>query len=337
MKSRVLEYSPYGKNDFKEFASNIDSIPKNVFTEFINEIGNMYNNVFNKSIDTKGKKLDFIEELNLLTLNKECFYPELINHKLYVCKDTNAYSDEKKKIYHSIQEAIDAAADDDSIIICNDGYYYEDLIINKRIRISSNSEPVKIIPKTDAGIRIEGDCYLSNLIFTNTIPSYITDNAEIIETKKEKKSPLIIIKDSKPKLDNCIIYKANGIGISINNAAPEITDCTIARSNDANIYINGKSVADIIDCIICYAKDSNGIEIAGDSKVRIERADIFRNACSGIKSTENSSGKIIDSTIHQNSEYGFEDYSEGYLSNYSGNYYYWNGKDGYRDFFNNPL
>ena len=343
LKSRSLEYYSIGENNFIDYGINAESIPKNVLSEFINQIGDMYKYISNISVDTNEKGLDFIEELNLLPVRKMAVFPDMHNPYIYVSKTKKIGekddfgSDDNCKLFNSIQEAIDSASDDDTIIIYDDGYYHEDLVINKRIKITTDWDTVKIIPKTEAGIKIEGDCILERLIITNAIPTYMTKDSEVIKTKHEYKSPLVTIRNSKPVFDNCTIYKANGIGVYVENAAPEFYKCNIVRSIDANILITGKSVVEITESVICYSKESNGVEMSGDAKVRIERTEIFMNARSGIKATDNSSGKIIDTRIHENKEYGFEDHSEGYVNKIPNTDNYWNGKDSYRDFYNNPL
>lgn len=338
LKNSIIMFPPWwGGNFFQDYSHNYDSIPKNVFDEYLKEIGKIYNSYSKKNIDTKDKDLDFIEELYLFTENNMPFYPDLQDHKIYVSKNLTSSSNKNAKIYNSIQEAIDNAFEDDQILILTDGYYYEDLIINKRVKIKSETRNAIIIPKTEAGIRIEGDCYLQDLIFTNAIPSYLLDDSEVLHTQKENKSPLITIKDSKPRLDYCTIYKADGVGIFVENAAPEFIRCNIARSTDANIYVTGKSYVEVTECNLCYSKESSGLVIAGDSIIRVEKSHIFKNGSSGIKAMDNVSGRIIETKVHQNKEYGFEDHSVAFIEYIYVGDCYWNGKGSYRDFYNNPL
>ena len=339
LKNSIIKFPPWwGGNFFQDYSYNYDSIPKNVFDEYLKEIGKIYNSYSKKIIDTKDKDLELIEELHLFSdNNKVLFYPDLQDNKIYVSKNLTSSSNKNAKLYNSIQEAIDNAFEDDQILILTDGYYYEDLIINKRVKIKSESGNAIIIPKTETGIRIEGDCYLEDLIFTNEIPSYLINDSEVLHTKKENKSPLITIKDSKPRLDYCTIYKADGNGIFVENAAPEFIRCDIARSTDANIYVTGKSYVEVTECNLCYSKESCGLVIAGDSIIRVEKSHIFKNGSSGIKAIDNTSGRIIETKIHQNKEYGFEDHSVAFIEYIYVGDCYWNGKGSCRDFYNNPL
>jgi len=185
--------------------------------------------------------------------------------------------------YTSIQNAINDANDGDTIFVFN-GTYYENIAIDKSIKIVGESkETTTIMGKKYKDV-------VSILAENVTIKNFTIKGCEMPETG-------IYVSTDRNKIINCIL-ESDGIAIYMENANENmIFGCEISKNNDA-IYLEFSSKNEIRRCFI--HNNFEGISIENSCSNSIENCKIYSNDYYGINLFDVSNTSIYNSSIFKN-------------------------------------
>ena len=192
--------------------------------------------------------------------------------------------------YPTIQEAIDHAENGDTIKV-SQGEYFENIYINKSLRLEGNSRENTVIDggRKNHAIKIVSDMVtISNFKIRNTNNGFAG----------------IRVHANHVVIDHNTIT-ACGDGINIEGHSIQIKQNQI-NNNHFGIYLSETQLIDIENNSI--TQNTDGITLWSSSKITIHHNEISNNDFSGIFSLVNNNNTFQFNTIIENDEFGIQLY-----------------------------
>ncbi len=219
--------------------------------------------------------------------------------------------------YTTISEAI-RNAPPDALILVKPGYYYEGLIIDKRIKIKGDGPREQIIVEsrhtsciqmqTDDEALIQGLTLRCYARLTNQkkhaveIPMGRLKLIECDITSDTLACVAIRGLSTRPEIQNCWLHDANGSGLLIEgNAKGTIENCHIYGNSYPNISIRQYADPIVRKCMI-YGGKNHGILVWENGNGAIEDCDIFGNAYDGVKAKDGGAPIVRGCHIYRNAK-----------------------------------
>lgn len=217
--------------------------------------------------------------------------------------------------YTSINEAI-RNAPTDAFILVKPGYYYEGLVIGRRIKIKGDGPKEKIIVEsrdtsciqmqTDDEVLVQGLTLRCRASLTNQRKHAVeipVGRLKLIEcdiTSDTQACVAIRGLSTRPEIQSCRLHDANGSGLLFEgNAQGTIEDCEIFGNRSPNIAIRHSANPVIRKCEI-YGGKSHGILVWENGTGIIEDCEIFGNASDGIKARDSKKLIVMGCGIYKN-------------------------------------
>lgn len=217
--------------------------------------------------------------------------------------------------YTTISAAI-SNAPPDALILVKPGYYYEGLIIDRRIKIKGEGPREQIIVESRntscIQMRISDEALVQGL--TLRCRAALTNqkmHAVVIPVGHLKLIECDITSDTLacvemsghltcPEILRCRIHDAKGPGLIIEgDARGTIEKCEIFGNSNPNIFIRQNAIAVVRDCKI-YGGKSHGILVWENGSGTIEDCEIFSNASEGIKAKDSKTQIVKRCCIYKN-------------------------------------
>ncbi|MCK5560307.1 MAG: right-handed parallel beta-helix repeat-containing protein, partial [Thermoplasmata archaeon] len=191
--------------------------------------------------------------------------------------------------YTNIQEAIDNANKDDTIFIYK-GEYFENLIINKKIKLIGEDKDLVTIKGTGSNNVIlitSYEVHIENLTLTNSGDLWGDGGIEIQDAQRCK------------IINNNLLHNSNGIYISESSKNNIISQNIIFENSNEGIYIHNSNDNEIINNKISF-NSQNGVCIWISSNNFIKGNNISYNSEDGIHLSENSQTEVYNNIINFN-------------------------------------
>ena len=157
---------------------------------------------------------------------------------------------------------------------------------------------------------VKSNCKLSNItiLCASTCGITFSEKSALLENSTVFHSysrGIYVVNDSAPTISNCKIFSSKGNGVRcINNASIRMESCEIFNNMKEGITSRDKSVIQIENCKIFNNKDEGkevyGLFCCNDSKLNINKCEIYGHYNYGIVMIENVSGTIENCYIHDN-------------------------------------
>lgn len=219
--------------------------------------------------------------------------------------------------YTTISGAI-RDAPPDTLILVKPGYYYEGLVIDKRIKIKGDGPREQIIVEsrhtsciqmqTDDAALVQGLTLRCRATLTNQKMHAVEismGRLKLIEcdiTSDTKACVAISGRSTRPEIQSCWLHDANGSGLFIEPLAQgTVEDCHIFRNELPGISIQQYANPVIKRCKV-YGGKSHGILIWENGSGTIEDCDIYENAHSGVKVREGGVTIVKECRIYRNAQ-----------------------------------
>ena len=219
--------------------------------------------------------------------------------------------------YTTISEAI-RNAPPDTLILVKPGYYYEGLIIDKRIKIKGDGPREQIIVEsrqtsciqmqTDDEALVQGLTLRCRATLTNTkkhavdIPMGRLKLIECDITSDTLACVAIRGLSTRPEIRRCWFHDAGASGLFIEpHAQGTIEDCHVFRNELPGISIQQYANPVIKRCKV-YGGKSHGILIWENGRGTIEDCDIYENVRDGVKVREGGVPIVRGCRIYRNGQ-----------------------------------
>jgi hypothetical protein len=219
--------------------------------------------------------------------------------------------------FTTISEAIRNTPPDTPILV-KPGYYYEGLIIDKRIKIKGDGPREQIIVEsrhtsciqmqTDDEALVQGLTLRCRTTLTNQKKHAVDismGRLKLIECDITSDTlACVVIRglSTRPEIQSCWLHDANGSGLLIEgNAQGAIENCYIFGNSYPNIAIRQYANPVIRMCKI-YGGKNYGILVWENGIGTIEDCDIFGNAYDGVKAKDGGVPIVRGCRIYKNAK-----------------------------------
>ena len=218
--------------------------------------------------------------------------------------------------YTTISEAI-RNTPPDTLILVKPGYYYEGLIIDKRIKIKGDGPRERIIVEsrdtsciqmqTDDEALVQGLTLRCRATHTNPKKHAVEvpmGRLRLIECDITSDTACVAIRglSARPEIQRCWFHDAGASGLFIEpHAQGTIEDCHVFRNELPGISIQQYANPVIKRCKV-YGGKSHGILIWENGSGTIEDCDIYENARGGVKVREGGTPIVRGCRIYRNGQ-----------------------------------